>query len=246
MCLTLRRNEWGSRHRVLTTVNCTSESTKLKVKDLFKFFDSQPIGLEVYHVDPPNKNTFNDLENFSMFYNGRQYKHQNSTISFSTGLVEIPRGKQVETSFRFLTNGRNENHREFEFKLVYYQRRTAGFYMTKHVEYLKPELDLTKTYPQMVKFVNHRAADFVALQVRLKLMPDGTKNGLIHARVLNVRVKAVEKTAEVEDKAVKKNIIGNECHPIGPFPKGKLVCIESYGLCRLACRRHYDLGKFRQ
>ena len=72
--LNTNRNEYGTRHRVLTTINCTNSVTQLKVKDLFKFFNSQPIGNEVYYVDPPASNTFNDLENYSMHYKGRQYK----------------------------------------------------------------------------------------------------------------------------------------------------------------------------
>ena len=71
------------------------------------------------------------------------------------------------------------------------------------------------------------------------MKPDGTKNGLIHAKVLNLKVGAV-KGETGKDENIKENKITRTCHPIGPFPKAKLVCVESIGLCRLACRRHYN------
>ena len=179
--LNTNRNEYGTRHRVLTTINCTNSITQLKVKDLFNFFNSQPIGNEVYYVDPPASNTFNDLENYSMHFKGRQYKvsdffvsaylslekYQNSTIRFSTGLIEVPRGHTINTSFRYLTNGRNIEQREYEFKLLHYSRREdkVGFNFEKE-DILIPNLDMTLTHPQMVNFVTDRAADFAALQVR--------------------------------------------------------------------------------
>ena len=146
---------------------------------------------------------------------------------------------------------------------MHYSRRDdMTSYNFEKEEILKPNLDMTKTHPQLVNFVNNRAAGFVALQVKLevdkkkqnnvlckvmlKMIPDGTKNGLIHAKVLNLKVKAVNKIAnevieeEGETDLQKKNIIGNTCHPIGPFPKAKLVCVESIGLCRLACRRRFN------
>ena len=77
-------------------------------------------------------------------------------------------------------------------------------------------------------------------KVTLKMKPDGTKNGLIHAKVLNLRVGAV-KGEKREDEIMKEKKITRTCHPIGPFPKAKLVCVDSIGLCRLACRRHYNI-----
>lgn len=79
----------------------------------------------------------------------------------------------------------------------------------------------------------------------LRMMPDGTKNGLIHAKVLNLKLQAVHKrtnevTEEEGERGMKTKNIGNTCHPIGPFPKAKLVCVESIGLCRLACRRRFN------
>ena len=76
-------------------------------------------------------------------------------------------GQQIETSFRYLTNGRNIEQREFEFKLMHYSRRDdMTSYNFEKEEILKPNLDMTKSHPQLVNFVNNRAADFVALQVK--------------------------------------------------------------------------------
>ena len=136
--------------------------------DLFDF-STPPIGSEVGYVYRQVNVMIGKLLNG---YGGRQYKHQNSTIKFSTSLIEVQPGQKVETSFRFLTNGRNNEQRHFKFKLVQYSRRADLGFMDEHEELLEPVFDLTKNHPQLASFVSARMAGFAALHVSLT---QGTK-----------------------------------------------------------------------
>ena len=89
-----QKNEFGERHEVLTIVGCVVNSEKPRARNLFRFLESRPISSELTINYPPHDDgkTFNMNENYSVVLRGRQHKQTNSTVKYSTGLIQLDEG----------------------------------------------------------------------------------------------------------------------------------------------------------
>ena len=72
----------------------------------------------------------------------------------------------VETSFRFIPNGKNIKNRHFTFTLMFFEKRddTASLLLKKMVNF-KPELNLESITPKNYDFTHPRVSPFVALEI---------------------------------------------------------------------------------
>ena len=101
--------------------------------------------------------------------------------------------------------------------------------------------------PQLFSFNNYRKAEYVIFFCQLTIIPDGSRAHFLPHKILNLRLRAVKakdafacgKEAEPEVPAVPEKAEEKGCHPIGPFKKGKFICVHQTGKCLVACRRKY-------
>ena len=88
-------------------------------------------------------------------------------ISYRIIIIETSaKDEAVETSFRFIPNGKNIKNRHFTFTLMFFEKRddTASVILKKMVNF-KPELNLESITPKNFDFTHPRVSPFVALEI---------------------------------------------------------------------------------
>ena len=109
---------------------CQIQSQSAKGKTMFfqnKVFNNQ---ISITPV-PHESETLTTGVNYSAKHHSRVLKNSDSTVTWSTGLLRVPLGHNIEVNYHLLTNGMFSHLHEISASFIHYKTRNEIVYIAK-------------------------------------------------------------------------------------------------------------------